>query len=320
MEEPDHHLPHPSINPCTIALRDTRWKARTPSTDIIVALGSRSVNVWRTCETHSTTSRSQCMLERPCFATVRATSLWRTTLTTIPLTPPSSWVKTVTRPNWRTCTVGGTWQLARRLQNGTATQNPYQTPTMVASVRKSCLTARVQLLFWCSSDCGRRCHHRDRTDGLESAPLRLQVGVLGSSTRPVPRRQPADSKACSAADNSPIMVAKNARRQCLPRTLSEIKSNQSPGKTFWNLVSNFFLGTNPARLNNMRGRRKKNNHPRSCFTSSRRSHTYLISSKEMRTTALNALLKIKGLADCLCRTPRTESGRARTILDSVLDP
>ena len=104
-----------------------------------------------------------------------------------------------------------------------------------------------------------------------------------------PGANPADSRACRAADSSPIMVNFSALaalpsgrgrllyltrvdKACL-KTLSasEIKSNQSPAKNFWNLVSNFFLGTYPPR-HDMRGRRKKSFHPRSCFTSSRWSH------------------------------------------------
>ena len=115
-------------SPSIIALRDTRSKAPTPSTDKIVALGSRSVSVWRTCETHSQPARvlnaywkgavAFSADDAHCFAIVRATSLRRTSLTTIPLTPPSAFFKAVTLPNRRTCrTVGGTCAPGKEVRN-----------------------------------------------------------------------------------------------------------------------------------------------------------------------------------------------------------
>ena len=130
-----------------------------------------------------------------------------------------------------------------------------------ASVRKSCLTARVQLLVWRSSNCG---------GGSLGAAGQCAVFHTTFNVFLSPGANPADSRACRAADSSPIMVNFSALaalpsgrgrllhltrvdKACL-KTLSasEIKSNQSPAKNFWNLVSNFFLGTYPPR-HDMRG-------------------------------------------------------------------
>ena len=201
----------------------------------------------------------------------------------------------------------------------------HSNPESLSDSNSGCKCSQV----WRSSNCGRRCRHRDRTDGLgsssssreEAAPLGRRAGFLTAfNVFLSPGANPVDSRTCCAACSSPIMVnfsalaalpsgrgrllfLTRADKACLETfSASEIKSNQSPAKNFWN-VSNFFLGTNPprhGRLNNMRGRRKKSFHPRSCFTSSRWSHSDRISSKDMRTAALNALLKKKGTVFVVC--------------------
>ena len=95
-------------------------KVATPSTKRMVADSSRSVNVCRAWDTHSQPARvlsafwngavAVSAFLANCWANVRATKRRKTSLTTMPLTPPDGFRRAVIRPN----------RNAERIDNGTS--------------------------------------------------------------------------------------------------------------------------------------------------------------------------------------------------------
>ena len=96
------------IKPCIMAFLEITANAPTPSTDNMVACSSRSVNVWRTCGTHSQPARvrnacwngavAASTASDTCCAIVRATKRRNVSPTTIPRTPPLGFCRAVILP------------------------------------------------------------------------------------------------------------------------------------------------------------------------------------------------------------------------------